>query len=74
MFSNMGADQAHDENEKVIKADGRAVGILDNESVLLKWATSGPHISEMLSDLSYNSDDENDFQYHHEDPEVEVPI
>ena len=35
------------------------------------WATSGPQISEMLSELSNNSDDdENNFQYHHEDTDA----
>ena len=33
--------------------------------------TSGPQISEMLSELSNNSDDdENIFQYHHEDTDA----
>ena len=67
----MGTDQAHEQNNKVIKADGGAIGILDNEIVLLVWATSGPQISEMLSELSNNSgDDENNFQYHHEDTDA----
>ena len=35
MFSNMGADQAHKQNNKVIKADVGAIGILDNKSALL---------------------------------------
>ena len=63
----MGTDQAHEQNNKVIKADGGAIGILDNESALLEWGTSGRQISEMLSELSKNSDDdENNVQYHHE--------
>lgn len=67
LFSNMGTDQAHEQNNKVIKADGGAIGILDNESALLEWGTSGRQISEMLSELSKNSDDdENNVQYHHE--------
>ena len=67
----MGTDQAHEQNNKVIKADGGAIGILDNESVLLLWVTSGPQISGMLSELSNNSDDdENNFQYHHEDTDA----
>ena len=34
LFSNMGTDQAHEQNNKFIKADGGATGILDNESAL----------------------------------------
>ena len=67
MFSNMGADQAHEQN-KVIKADGGTIGIFDNESGLSEWRTSGTQISEMLSELSNCSDDdESDFQYRDED-------
>ena len=36
VFSNMGADQAHEQNNQVIKADGGAIGILDNENALLE--------------------------------------
>ena len=36
MFSNMGADQVHEQNNKVIKADVEVIGMLDNESVLLE--------------------------------------
>ena len=36
VFSNMGADQVHEQNNKVIKADVEAIGMLDNESVLLE--------------------------------------
>ena len=71
VFSNMGADQAHEQNNKVTKADVGAIAILDNKSALLEGATSGPQISEILSKLSNNSDDdENDFQYHHEDTDA----
>ena len=63
----MGADQAH-EQSKVIKADGGTIGIFDNESSLSEWPTSGTQISEMLSELSNCSDDdESDFQYRDED-------
>ena len=41
VFSNMGANQAHEQNNKVIKADGGAIGIFDDESALLEWAISG---------------------------------
>ena len=71
VFSNMGADQAHEQNNKVTKADVGAIVILDNKSALLEGATSGPQISEILSKLSNNSDDdENDFQCHHEDTDA----
>ena len=48
MFSNMGANQAHEQNNKVVKADGGAISIFDSESALLEWAISGPQIFEIL--------------------------
>ena len=35
-FSNMATDQAHEQNTKLVKIDGGAVGILDNKAALLK--------------------------------------
>lgn len=35
VFSVMEIDQAHEQNNKAIKADGEATGIMDNESALL---------------------------------------
>ena len=70
MFSDMSADQENEQNI-VIKAYGGTIGILDNESALLEWATSGSQNSEILSELSNNSDDDkNDFQYHHENTDA----
>ncbi len=50
VFSNMGIDQAHEQNNKILKADGGVIGILDNPTALLKWAISGPVISQMLNE------------------------
>ena len=36
-FSNMGIDQAHEQNHKLVKINGGAIGILDNEAAFLKW-------------------------------------
>ena len=36
VFSGMGIDQAHEQNNKCVKIDGGAIGILDNERALLE--------------------------------------
>ena len=36
VFSAIGIDQAHEQNNKSVKRDGRAIGILDNEQALLE--------------------------------------
>ena len=49
-FSNIGTDQAHEQNNKLVKIDGGAIGILENQNALLKWAVAGPIISDMLKE------------------------
>ena len=44
----MGEDQAHEQHNKVIKEDGGAVGLFDNEHAVVQWAISGPTISQIL--------------------------
>ena len=63
VFSNMGIDQAHEQNGKILKIDGGVIGILDNPTVLLKWAIIGPVISEILKE----EEDGNLPKLHHED-------
>ena len=69
MFSGMAEDQAHEQNNKLVKIDGGAIGILSNENALLKWATSGPQIAKLIQTArSKPFDDGNeDSRFHHED-------
>ena len=70
----MAIDQAHDQNNKLVKIDGGAIGILEN-TALLNWAISGPQIPQMLQMFS-NSDTNkasgvlNEFNLHHEDTDT----
>ena len=62
VFSAIGIDQAHEQNNKRVKVDGGAIGIMDNESALLEWALSGPYIAEMIQETDQCSSSK-----HHED-------
>ena len=48
----MGINQAHEQNNRAVKVDGGAVGIMDNERALLDWALSGPYIAEMVCEFT----------------------
>ena len=61
-FSAMGIDQALEKNNRAVKVDNWAIGIMDNESGLLKWALSGSYVAEMICE-STNTCPSN----HHED-------
>jgi hypothetical protein len=50
-FSSMGVDQGHKQNNKIIKVDGGAIGILDNETTLMKWMIGGPEIARLVNEF-----------------------
>ena len=42
MFSTMAIDQAHEQNNAVIKGDGGAIGLTEDQTALRRWAVAGP--------------------------------
>ena len=70
LFSNIGIDQAHEQNNKKVKIDGGAVGIFENEDAMLDWAVSGPIIAEILDSYNESYNDERKQRRHHEDSDV----
>ena len=69
-FSSMGVDQAHEHINKVVKVDGGAIGILKNETALLKWAVAGPFISNLLNQAGQDLPNPQKPPKHHEDTDV----
>ena len=59
----MGFDQAHEQNNKIVKVDGGAIGILEDADTLLEWSLAGPYISQIIN----GSEADREFRYHHED-------
>jgi len=41
-FSAMPIDQAHKQNNEIVKSFGGAIGLTENPSVFRKWIVSGP--------------------------------
>ena len=62
VFSNMGIDQAHEQNNKIVKIHGGAIGILDNTNALTRWSVSAPVIADIC-----NSAKNETTTKHHED-------
>jgi hypothetical protein len=54
-FSAISDDQLHEHNNKVIKAECGAIGILDSENALLKWMVAGPKISSLIEEFEEKS-------------------
>ena len=49
-FSNIGIDQAHEQNNKLVKIHGEAIGIFDNQNALLRWSVSTSIIAVMCNE------------------------
>ena len=50
-FSSIPLDQAHEQNNKLIKGDGRIIGIPENPGVLLRWMAAGPELARMVKEF-----------------------
>ena len=67
-FFCMAEDQAHEQNNKDVKTDGGAVGILDTESSLMKWMIGGPEIACLVK--NFNNEQHGAMNKHHEDTDA----
>ena len=47
-FSSTSVDQAHEQNNKIVKGDGGAIGLTESSSQLLRWMVGGPEISQII--------------------------
>ena len=66
-FSSMSIDQAHEQNIKVVKVDGGAIDILENESTFLKWVVSGPIRNDLLNKTDQDLPNSQKSRQNHED-------
>ena len=50
-FSKITLDQNHEQMNEVIKGDGGAVGLTENEAALKRWMVSGPEIARIVNEF-----------------------
>ena len=48
-FSAIVIDQAHEQANAVIKADGGAIGVTEDPSALSRWIIAGPEVSQLVA-------------------------
>lgn len=48
-FSAIPIDQAHEQNNAVIKGDGGAIGLTEDSGALLRWMVAGPEVSRLVA-------------------------
>lgn len=51
VFSAMAIDQAHEQNNKLVKGEGGAVGLTESAEALRRWMISGPEIARMVHEF-----------------------
>ena len=47
-FSVMGIEQCHEQQNKLVKGDGGAIGLTKHEDILRKWMVCGPEVSRIV--------------------------
>ena len=66
-FSGMAIDQAHKQQNAVIKGDGGAIGLTKDPVALRRWMVAGPGVSRLVAGyetVSGVKDDKNDSRHH----------
>ena len=51
VFSSIPIEQAHEQNNALIKVDGGAVGLTDNPSALLRCMIAGPEVARAIEEF-----------------------
>ena len=45
-FSSLPIGQAHEQNNKIVKGEGEALGLTESSTQSLRWMVSGPEINK----------------------------
>ena len=54
-FSAIATDQAHEQNNAMVKGDGGAVGLMDSPSALIRWMVAGPELARLVTEFEENT-------------------
>ena len=55
VFSAIAIDQAHEQNNAMVKGDGGAVGLTENPATLQRWMISVPEVARLISEFEASS-------------------
>lgn len=51
-FSNIAIDQAHEQNNSIVKGDGGAIRLTEDPAALRRWMVTGPEISRLIDEFT----------------------
>ena len=69
-FSCIPIDQAHEQNNAIVKGSGGAVGLTESPTALKRWMVSGPEFARLLGEfqvqylVEYGPDAEKSLKHH----------
>lgn len=67
LFSAIAIDQAHEQNNALVKGDGGAVGLTENSAALHRWMVSGPEMARLIGEFQTSAEKkQNTETCHHE--------
>ena len=69
-FSAIAIDQAHPQNNKIIKEDCGAIGLTEDPSALRRWVVTSPEISQILEQFEDSYGGVRADTLHHEETEA----
>ena len=75
VFSSIPIDQAHEQNNALIKGVGGAVGLTDNPSALLRWMIAGPEVARAIEEFRDGHEHwgrREDTRHHDQTPNVQT--
>ena len=74
-FSGMSIDQAHEQNNALVKGEGGAIGLTENAAALRRWTVGGPEMARVIVDfesaIDCISSTRTQFQHHEEHEKVQ---
>ena len=59
-FSTIPIDQAHEQNNAIVKGSGGAVGLTESPTAFQRWMVSGPEFARLLGEFKAQCLAEND--------------
>lgn len=57
VFSAIGIDQAHEQNNTLVKGDGGVIGLTQDDASLQRWMVAGPEITRMVHEFENCKED-----------------
>ena len=55
-FSALPIDHAHEQNNKIVKGDGGAIGLTESPTQLMHWMVSGPEMSRIINEFEVSQE------------------